>query len=226
MRLVRKLTLLATLAIAAMALMAPTAFGQEPLMHDQNPQLQAGTEPGNNPCPAVVAHGGGVVEGGCRLHITGTGIQFIVHMAGGAEAITSTCNIEFVARMDSAVEGFLTHVEMADSGGFECHRRPCGFLMVGDEGRPWGFFAREVGAGVERLVALLCVRDQMGNEAHCEVDLGLTQPVDHRYTIASAAGGSTCHGAPREINGSWSVESELEITGEGDFEQQVEINHT
>jgi hypothetical protein len=226
MRLVRKLTLLAILAIAATALTAPAASGQEPLAHDQAPNLQAGTEPGNDPCPAVVAHGGGVVEGGCRLHIAGTGIQFIGHLAGGMEVITSTCNIEFTARLDSAVEGFLTHVEMADSMGFECHRRPCGFVAEGDEGRPWGFYAKEVGAGDENLTALLCVRDQNGNEAHCEVDFDLTQPVNHRYTMASPAGGSSCHGVPREINGSWNVEGMLGMTGEGQFEQQVEINHT
>ncbi|HYJ00391.1 MAG TPA: hypothetical protein VEX36_12050 [Thermoleophilaceae bacterium] len=218
--------MLAVVAIAATALMAPSAFGQEPLMHDQNPQLQAGAEPGNNPCPAVVAHDNNVVEGGCRLHIAGTGIQFIGHLAGGMEVITSTCAIEFTARLDSAAEGFLTHVEMADSGGFECHRRPCGFLAVGDEGRPWGFYAKEVAAGDENLTVLLCVRDQNGNEAHCEVDFDLTQPADHRYTIASPAGGSPCHGAPREINGSWSVEGMLGMTGEGQAEQQVEINHT
>lgn len=228
MRLVRKLTLLAILAIAAMALMAPTAFGQEPLIHDQNPQLQAGVEPGGQPCPAVVVHGGAppTTEGGCVLHVTGTNIQFIVHGAGGVEVITSTCNVEFVARIDSSVEGFLTHVEMVDTPGFECHRRPCGVLMSGDEGRPWAFFASEVAAGTERLTALLCVRDQAGNEAHCEVDLGMNQPVNHRYTFATAVADSTCHGTLREINGSWSVEGVPEITGEGQFEQQVEINHT
>ena len=226
MRLVRKLTLLAALAMAATALMAPTAFGQEPLAHDQTPELQAGIEPGNDPCPAVVVHGGGGgVEGGCRLHITGTNIQFIVHLAGGMEVITSTCNIEFSARLDSAVEGFLTHVEMVAPVGFECHRRPCGVVMSGDEGRPWAVSASEVGAGDEFLRVLLCVRDDAGNEAHCEVDLAMTQPVNHRYTFATPPGDATCHGTPRELNGSWNVEGMLEITGEGQFEQQVEINH-
>jgi hypothetical protein len=44
--------------------------------------------------------------------------------------------------------------------------------------------------------------------------------------ISSAAGGSPCHGAPREINGSWDVEGMLGMTGENQAEQQVEINHT
>jgi hypothetical protein len=214
------------LAIAATALMAPTALAQEPLAHDQTPELQAGTEPGNQPCPAVVAHGGGLTEGGCVLHVTGTNIQFIVHTAGGMEAITSTCNMEFTARLDSAVEGFLTHVEMVAPPGFECHRRPCGVVMSGDEGRPWAVSASEIGAGDEILRVLLCVRDDVGNEAHCEVDLDFTQPVDHRYRLATPAGGASCHGVPREINGIWNVEGTPEITGEGQFEQQLEINHT
>jgi hypothetical protein len=224
MRPARKLMLLAVLAITATALMAPTALAQEPLAHDQTPELQAGTEPGGNPCPAVIAHAGGPTEGGCVLHIAGTGIQFIGHLAG-MEVITSTCNIEMVARLDSSAEGFLTHNEMTDPVGFECHYRPCGVVMSGDEGRPWAFYASEVAAGAESLTALLCLRDQAGTEAHCEVDLGMTQPANHRYTFATPAGDATCHGAPREVNGSWNVEGQLGITGEGQFEQQVEINH-
>lgn len=224
MHLVRKLTLLAVVAMAATALMAPTAFAQEPLVHDQNPELQAGVEPGNQPCPAVVVGGGGALMGGCILHIVGTNIQFIGH-AAGIEVLNSTCNIEMVARLDASVEGFLTHNEMVDGVGGECHYRPCGVVMSGDEGRPWAFFASEVAAGTESLTALLCLRDQAGTEAHCEVDLGMTQPVNHRYTFATPAGGATCHGAPREVNGSWGVEGQLGITGEGQFEQQVEINH-
>lgn len=225
MRLVRKLTLLAILAIAATALMAPAASAQEPLVHNQMPGLQAGLEPGNQPCPAVVQFAGGGTAGGCRLHITGTNIAFVGHMIGG-EVINSTCNIEVVARLDASVEGFFTHAEMTDAPIGECHRRPCGFVPNGFEGRPWSFFATEVAAGVERLTALFCVQDDLGNQRHCEVDFGLVEPMNHRYGLNVPAGGATCHGAPRELLGTWGVEVDPGQTGEMEAEQQVEINHT
>jgi hypothetical protein len=225
MRLVRKLTLLAILAIAATALMAPAASAQEPLVHVQNPGLQAGLEPGNQPCPAVVQFAGGGTAGGCRLHITGTNIAFVSHMVGGVEAINSTCNIEVTARVDASVEGFFTHAEMTNAPAGDCLRRPCGFVPGGFEGRPWSFYGQEVAAGLEALTVLFCFEDAPGNQVHCEIDFRLVQPVDHRYGLNVPAGGAQCHGAPRELAGTWGVESDLGMTGEGELEQQIEINH-
>lgn len=225
MRLVRKLTLLAILAIAATALMAPAASAQEPLLHDQTPGLQVGTEPGNQPCPAVVLLLGGGTSGGCLLHITGTNVAFIGHMVGG-EVVGSRCNIEVTARIDAAAEGFFTHAEMTDPPMGECHRRPCGYVEGQFEGRPWAFSASEVAAGVEALTVLFCVQDDMGNQRHCELDFGLVQPVNHRYGLNVPAGGGSCHGVPREMTGTWGVEGDPGQTGEMEAEQQVEINHT
>ncbi|HYJ00390.1 MAG TPA: hypothetical protein VEX36_12045 [Thermoleophilaceae bacterium] len=225
MRLVRKLTLLAILAIAATALMAPAASGQEPLIHDQVPGLQASGEPGGNPCPAVVQFAGGGTAGGCRLHITGTNVAFVSHMIGG-EVINASCNIEVVARLDSSVEGFFTHAEMTDSLIGECHRQPCGYVEGQSEGRPWSFYAKEVAAGVEALTALFCVQDDFGTQRHCEVDFRLVEPMNHRYGLNVPAGGATCHGTMREMLGTWGVEADPGQTGEMEAEQQVEINHT
>jgi hypothetical protein len=224
MRLVRKLTLLAILAIAATALMAPAASGQEPLMHDQMPGLQAFSEPGGNPCPAVVQFAGGTA-GGCRLHITGTNVAFIGHMVGGVEAVNARCTIEVTARVDASAEGFFTHAEMTDSPMGVCNRQPCGFVEGQLEGRPWAFYAKEVAAGVESLTALFCVQDPAGTQRHCELDFGLVEPANHRYGLNVPAAGGSCHGVLREMTGSWGVEVDPGQTGEDEAEQQVEINH-
>jgi hypothetical protein len=245
MRIARKLTLLAMLAIAATALAAPSAFAQtEPLAHNQTPLLIVQQEvhgavdancplvtpsPPPNPGPLVTA-------GGCRTHASAPNVQLFAHLsAGGTEVLVSTCNVEFDIRIDAAGEGYLSHQEFTQGTAGTCTQKVCGQVTPPtSEGRAYSFFMRETEpAPTERATALFCTEPLDGSSppAHCEVTVPVTEPTPHayRFTAADVSG----HGAifphcelgsaasPAQFN----TEAVLGTTGEAQAEQELEIRH-
>jgi hypothetical protein len=241
MRIARKLTLLATLAIAATTLAAPTAFAQtEPESHNQTPRIlvQQEVHAANDiNCPLVTpspppAVSPTVTAGGCRIHASGLAIALSAHLsAGGTEVPVSTCDVEFDMRTDAAGEGWISHQEF--TGGAACTRRACGQVTPPTgEGRAWTSHLLETevaGQGPrETKTALFCTEALDGSGAsHCETTIPLSQTSTHRYqfNVVDASGHGTAF--PHcELNGTFNQEAVLGTTGEGQLEQNVEIRHT
>jgi hypothetical protein len=243
MRIARKLTLLAMLAIAATALAAPSAFAQtEPELHNQAPRLLAAQEvhaANDVACPAVTPSpppnpGPLVTVGGCRLHYLATTVVLSAHLsAGGTEVVVSTCDVEFDVRLDGAAEGYIAHQEFTQGATGTCTRRACGQVTPPtSEGRAYTVYGQETevaGQGPrEELVALFCTEDLANPVAsHCEVTVPFAQTATHRYQFtASDVSG---HGAvfPHcELTGTFNQEATLQTTGEAQAEQNIEIRHT
>jgi hypothetical protein len=245
MRLARKLVLLAMMAIAAMAVVAPSAFAQnEPLVHNQDPQAEVRAEPGGGLCPAVTPAPPApatpevfTTGGGCRLHITGPDIVLTAHVFG-IESTDSTCDVEFDMRVDGQGEGYLSHFEFTPtaSGQGTCTRRACHQSEAGtppptgqSEGRPWGFWGREVATGAINITALFCVEPRgnpNGAETHCQIVLPLTEIANHHYRVVGndtpCAGTAGFRG---EITGTLEAEEPpFNSSPEGAY-SEVEINH-
>lgn len=244
MRIARKLTLRAMLAIAATALTAPSALAQtEPLAHNQTPLLIAQQEiSGANDmvCPAVTPSpvptpGPLVTGGGCRVHFSSDGseVGFRSHLsAGGVEAFVAACNMEFDMRIDAAGEGYLSHQELTNGTSSTCEIKPCGQVTPPtSEGRAWSFYLRErEPAPRETLIMLFCFEPENGGApSHCEVTLiweVFSVTTAHRYRFGG--GDVSGHGAafPHcEIFGQLNSETALETTGELQAEQRLEVRH-
>ncbi|HYI99601.1 MAG TPA: hypothetical protein VEX36_08005 [Thermoleophilaceae bacterium] len=243
MRITRKLTLLAMLAIAASALAAPSAFAQaEPELHNQTPRMIVAQEvhaANDIACPAVTPTpppnpGPLVTAGGCRGHYTATNVVLSAHLsAGGTEVVVSTCNVEVEKRGDSAGEGYVVHQEFTPGTQGTCTRRACGQVTPPtSEGRAYTVYGQETeiaGQGPrENAVVLFCTEDLVNPvSSHCEVTVPFTQGTTHRYIFA--ANDVSGHGTafPHcELTGTFTQEAALQTTGEGQLEQNVEIRHT
>lgn len=237
MQLARKLTLLVMAAMSLAALAAPQALAQEPEAHDQTPNLEGRVEPGGTLCPPVTpspapAPGPTTTTGGCRVHIGGRNTVIVGHIFA-MEFTDTTCDIEFDARLDGSVEGYLTHVEMTQGTLGTCTRRPCGSSPT-MEGRAWSTYAHEeLNPPKEVLTLLFCVwgTADMTN-THCEVDIPFTEteggvPTNHRYHFTP--NDAACDGVAGfrgELTGEWKTEMvTAPLNGEGQSEQQIEINH-
>jgi hypothetical protein len=238
---IRNMRLLMLMAIAAIAVAAPSAFAQtEPLVHNQAPRLIVqqevhGATDAN--CPDVVPAtppimSPMVTSGGCRLHVSGMDIIFTYHQVGGTEVVAATCDLEFDLRLDASGEGWITHQEFTGPTCVDGGRRwACGQQAPPtDEGRAWSAYLHESElAPRERLTAMLCTvpNPPQFTPQHCEIRIPVTEPTPHRYrfTMADASG----HGGtfPHcELDGTLDVEAVLQTTGELQAEQRVEIRHT
>jgi hypothetical protein len=246
MRVVRKLTLTAMLALAATAIAAPLGFAQtEPLIHNQIPQIIVQNEiPGSQDqnCPAVMPTPAtnpaptGTLNG-CQSHAAGSSVELVAHLtAGGTEVIISNCDVEVDIRVDAAGEGYFVHQELkppTDGGMGTCTRRPCMTNPPINESKAWSFYLRESEpAPRERMTVLFCLEDLTGaNDSHCEVTTPVTEPNQHLYRVTyhDVAG----HGSsfPRCELGSVTQPAALDLETllapftEGGVEQALEIRH-
>ena len=248
MRIARKLTLLAMLAIAAAAFAAPSAFAQsstEPEAHNQTPRLIVQQEvhaandvncPLVGPSPPVAppALPPLAATGGCRAHVASVGtVPLTQHDALGNEAVVTNCTVEFDLRIDVAGEGYLTHQEFTGPAGV-CNTKPCGQVTPpATEGRIWSFFTfeSEVAGSTdrERMTFLYCIEPITGGAAsHCEVTVPFSQPTTHRYrfTAADVAGHAPAGTAHCELTGTFDVEATPGTNGENLAEQNIEVRHT
>jgi hypothetical protein len=245
MRIARKVTLLAMLALAAAALAAPSAFAQfESIVHNQNPQIIVQGEvhgsadancspvlPSPPPTPAPLT-----TSGGCVTHASATNVELHAHLsAGGTEVLVSSCDVELNLRVDVAGEGYATHQEFTPpSGGATCARKPCGQVTPStSEGRAWSIYMRELEpTPTERLTVLICTEPIAGGAAsHCEITIPVTEPTVHAYrfdmTDTSGHGASFPHcefGSPA-TPAILDTEAVLGVTGEGATEQRLEVRH-
>jgi hypothetical protein len=231
MRIARKL---AMLAIAVMALAAPTALAQiEPELHNQTPRLIVAQEVhagADLACPAVVPTPPAVVSptvtsGGCRVHVASVGnVPLVAHLsAGGSEVQVSTCQVEFDIRIDAEGEGWITHQEF--SGPLEfCTRQPCG-VTAAQEGRAYSFHMSEVEppARTENAQVLFCTEPiGVTQPSHCEVTFPLSQTSTHRYSfVGNDVSGHGTAFPHCELTGTFNVETTLGTSGEGQLEQQI-----
>jgi hypothetical protein len=235
MRIAHKLLPITTMAIAAIALGAPSAFAQtEPLSHAAVPDIATSSEPAGTPCPAVVRSGNSV-SGGCAVHVGGPNLIIIGHLFG-IESVQSTCNLEIDIYIDFDGEGYMTHQELTQGTQGTCTRRPCGSGQAASpEGRPWEMSARETGTVSPRevLTGLLCVENLDGSSpTHCEVDIPMTETSNHRYQLTapgpSPSGGIRGHGSAApfcEIIVVIVVELQQAGLAENRTRTHVEINH-
>ena len=249
MRIARKLTLLAMLAIAAAALAAPSAFAQtstEPEAHNQTPRLIVQQEvhaandvncPLVTPSPPVAppALPPTTAGGGCRSHVNGPNLILSRHDAAGAEAVSTVCNYEFDIRVDVAGEGYITHQELTGDPA-TCVVRPCGGATPPgtSEGRIWSFFMfeSEVAGSTarERITFMFCIEPVppiVGPPSHCEVTLPFTQPTTHRYQFtATDVNGHAPAGTTRcELDGTFNIETTPGVSTENLAEQNIEVRH-
>lgn len=240
MRLARKLTLLALLAIGGAALAAPPALAQvEPELHNQTPRLIVQQEvhgAADVNCPPVTPSpppdpSPNTTGGGCRQHYSASNVDLVGHLsAGGTEVLASTCNFEFDLRLDAAGEGWINHQEMTPGTTGQCTRAPCG--IVNGEGRAWTTYLQETevaGQGPRESVVMLTCTAPIADPtqiAHCEVTIPISQASTHRYrwTAADVSG----HGAafPHcEWTGTFDQEAALGATCEEQMEQNIEVRH-
>jgi hypothetical protein len=247
MRIARKLTLLAMLAIAAAALAAPSAFAQtstEPEAHNQTPRLIVQQEVHNAvdaACPAVAPSPPAVppalpplvATGGCRTHVASVGtVPLTGHDVLGNEGVVFNCTVEFNLRIDAAGEGYITHHEYTGPAGV-CVTKPCGQVAPpSTEGRVWSFFTFESevagSADRERAIMLFCIEPITGGASgHCEITVPFGQPTTHRYRFNATD--VACHSASsarNELTGVFDVEAVSGVSGENLAQQNIEIRHT
>jgi len=251
MRLARKLMLLAVMAIAAMALAAPSAFAQhgpetEPLALPANTDLSVAAEPAGTVCSNVLpatppATGLFTTSGGCLVHGGGNNVVFCGHLFG-IELVDSTCNVEFDLRVSGTGTGYLTHQELTQGTAGTCSRRPCNFPLTAPneepvapqgESRPWRGYARElnVAPGNEAINVLFCVENRhtltpRTNVRHCNIVVPFVETTNHRYTFtANDREGSTASNGTRcELTGTFTTEA-TQLAGGESPRTQVEVNH-
>jgi hypothetical protein len=230
------------LAIATMALAAPAALAQtEPLTHSSSPRLIAKQEVhgapdfnctlvGPSPPPPLSPI---VTVGGCRVHTAAPSVVVTSHLnAGGVEVGVSTCAWEFDMRVDSTGEGYLAHHELTGPLA-TCTQRACGQTAPPtSEGRAWSMFMEETevaGLGPrESLVMLFCLENRAdgANPSHCEARIPITHPVLHRYRFTAVDVSGHGPAFPHcEISATFDAEAALEVTGEAQAEQRMEIAH-
>lgn len=193
MRLARKLALLATMAIAALALTATSASAQIEVI-DTNSQQHC--SPGPVHCE-VLAHGE-----------VGTVIQ--AHLLSGPEVTTSVCEDEFEAEINEDGEGQIEHQILT---GASCPNKPCeATSQISGDGHPWPVHLREDPVtGEESLAVHFCLEPAGGGtQSECEINVHLdeTAPSDYEFV----AGDETCTGNTPpagvraiEVTGEWHI---------------------
>jgi hypothetical protein len=221
MRLARNLLLAATAAIAAMAFMATSAFGQS---------IEVESEPTGLHCGDVTESAGHVVGGGCQVHANSEDNAQTFQHTGTSEVVTTSCQNEFTAHISEDATGYIAVNDQTVFGPVP----PC-VITACDEaegvpGQPhpeyeWpisGMF--EYGPGREAMVMTFCIRainqPEGGGNSSCTVIVDATQNLD-THQIEFTAFEEPCFEDPtRELSGHWLTEA-LPVGNE----VNVELHH-
>jgi len=208
MRFARKLALLATMALAALALAAPSAFGQA---------LQTTNEATGADCPSVSAVGH-AISGGCVIHASSEGEITLRQHIFGIESTVSVCENEFTGRLGPNGAGFINQQTLGDHG--DCAREPCDEETGTKEKRPWPATGREqfLHPGKEGVLrAVFCVEtltntSHPSGETNCTVDVPFTlfNASTHRYEFGEPVNempGIGTAGFRCELIGHWLTEA-------------------
>jgi hypothetical protein len=214
MRNVRKLVLLAVMALAAMALAAPSASA-----------LEITNEAGGAHCAAVTLNGSDV-DGGCLTHATSNGTIELRKHVFGVESTITTCDNEFTGRVNEDASGYIFEQVLSGAG---CTRQAC---VVSGEGTPWAANGTEtLGSNPTSgtLTTNFCVEPVGGgSDETCEIDVPFAQNAgagNHTQSYGQA-GEMPSHGISGfrcELVGSWSSESGG--THDGQAEQEGIVGH-
>lgn len=200
MRLTRKLALLTTMALAAMALAATNATAQESAVEvlDEASLTHCNPTAKEPTCDAIHAVGSSELRG---------------HTIFG-EILASQCNDEFTAQINEDGTGHIYQISLT---GANCERQPC--TTAGEDEWPITG-AGETGPNVGHMHVDFCLRNpDNGNEHHCHIEVQVSEPSLHHYTISANTGtdvetGTDCP-ENSEVVGSWETEEspaqEIEI---------------
>ena len=161
----RKLLLLAGMAIAAMALSAPTAAANPVEVVDNGVHC------------GLVDASGHEATGGCHLQALSLGpIHLEVH-SGGMETEGPACEYDFEVRLDENGEGYVQHVVIFP-GDPECgtFTRVCNEAEAHAGGNgPWETHIEETGAGQETATVEFCMVLPGGLRCEGPVSIAVTQ---------------------------------------------------
>lgn len=197
MRLARKIALLATAALAAMALAATNASAQGISISD---------EATGSPCNP------------CMVHATGSSTLF-AHVFFG-EVQISACNDEFEAEVydpDGMTDIEFGHVYNYNNDhpvNANCTRENCAGVDAGEQTtgeREWPMRnAVETAANTGTMLVDFCLRDENGAEEMCEIPVTVTETGAHQYQF-TASTANECRTRPSnnhvEVDGTWTMEN-------------------
>ncbi|HEX2291171.1 MAG TPA: hypothetical protein VHH53_13470 [Pseudonocardiaceae bacterium] len=208
MRNLRKLVLLATTAIAALALPTTTATAQHPGYEHPEGTVELTNEPTGEHCTDFTVEGHQPVGANCTLHATGS-FSFFIH-TGLSEAQFTACQNEFEAAFNENGEGVIYDQILAPEAG-TCGREVCDEAGAGGENHPnipWGaeLFEAPDDGGL-KLGYRFCLyahsdgdEGQVGTVCHIILDVA---HVEHAYELSTPPTGALCEELPIEIVGHW-----------------------
>jgi hypothetical protein len=186
MRIARKLTLLLTMAIAAMAFAASTASADE--------AISVVTEPGNVACNP------------CVIHVVGESSLAAFHVV-----TVSNCTDEFTANVNANGSGEVTTWNGSPDAPNDCTREQCRVQPGNTVREHWPFTSEEVNTNTVELAVQFClspVGDMTdASKAKCTADVQVTEEpaVVHHY-LFNLSQECVVGGVPVEVHGSWEAE--------------------
>jgi hypothetical protein len=181
MRIARKLTLLLTMAIAAMALAASTASADEIV--------------------TVVNEPGGACNP-CNIHVAGESSLAAFHVI-----TVSNCTDEFAASIQSNGTGQVNTWNGVNDRGNACTREQCRVQPGNTVRETWPFTSEEIGSQTVELNVEFCLSPvgTMTTKNKCDVPAIVTEGASHDYEI-SLSHECDIGGTPVEVHGDWHVE--------------------
>jgi hypothetical protein len=238
MRNARSILLLALTALVAMAMAAPTTFGQA----ENHETLEVANETTGEHCPAVTP-----TSGGCLLHATSNGEVELRRHVFGVEQHLASCENEFWGRVNEDGEGWLVHQKLLEHPDGKCKRAPCG--SASGTPSPWPAHGDEAHNGVdgegplpwegtEKMEVVFCVEPKLDGGGHgspesCEIEIPFNadhEPTVHEYEFghATEVPGHGVSGFRCELVGHWRTEhiaGRLENSPTGQLENTVTVTH-
>jgi hypothetical protein len=207
MRLARNLLLAATAAIAAMAFMATSAFGQS---------IEVEDEPNGLHCGPVTEGAGHVVGGGCVVHATSEDNFQTFQHTGTSEAVVTSCTNELTAHLSEDGTGYIavTDASIGTNPVGGCFLTPCD-EAGGGTGHPeyeWPISSLfEYGANREAMIMTFCIRafnvsEGTGNSP-CTIIIDIANNAATHQQEFTAVEDPCFEDPTRELSGHWLTEA-------------------